>query len=124
MKVLISSKKAMEVAKKDFCWTQEGELLYLGMVCDSCNDCGCDRSFSGIKSMKATTVAEIVEMDGIEAANKYIDGMEKAGWTNLMDKETLLRDFKDLCLSIEQMEVGKLVRVKSTPDSFSIIVID
>jgi len=124
MKVLISTKKAMQVANKDFCWTQEGELLYLGMVCDSCNDCGCDRSFSGTKSMKATTIAEVSEMDGIEAARQYMDAMEKAGWTKVVDKESLLQDFKDLCLSIEQMEIGKLVRVKSTPESFSIIVID
>ncbi len=120
MKVLISSKKAMKIAKKDFCWTQEGELLHLGMVCDNCDNCGCDRSFNGSKSMKATTVAEVLDMDENEAKKQYINGMEDAGWTKIIKKETLLMYFKDLCFSIKQMEIGKLVRVKSTQDSFSI----
>lgn len=48
-----------------FVHTLPGELLHRPFVCNSGHEgtCGCERSWIGITSRKATTLAEVIEMD-------------------------------------------------------------
>ncbi len=67
MKVLVATHKKQGKRKNDFCWATDGELVRLGMVCDSDHGpdgpCGCKRSLPGFDSHKSTTTVEVVDRD-------------------------------------------------------------
>lgn len=45
-----------------------GEMLYRSMVCETGREgnCGCERSWTGVSSGKATTLAEVIDRDMTE----------------------------------------------------------
>ncbi len=64
-KVLVATSQGQGTRRNDFCWTNEGEVVYLGFECDNervDGHCGCRRSFAGTHSHKATTTARIVSI--------------------------------------------------------------
>ena len=68
MKLLVSTKETQGQRKNDYSWTEDGELLFMGMglECDGESvdgRCGCKRGFSGLTTHKATTTAKVVEID-------------------------------------------------------------
>jgi hypothetical protein len=70
----------------DFAWTVPGEMVYLGFVCDRDlmegrdRGCGCGRSFSGLTSRKATTVAVVADLD-LTRDDIIRDGITQGGWS-------------------------------------------
>ncbi len=68
MKVLTATRRTQGDRPGDFCWTIPGELVRFGMTCDRDRlnpegPCGCGRSFAGLASSKATTTAEVRDLD-------------------------------------------------------------
>lgn len=60
--VLISPVAPLHDEPGDFRFTDDGELVMVGLVtCD--RGCGCERSFSGLNSKKGTTVAVVAQRD-------------------------------------------------------------
>ena len=106
MRVLVCTTISQGKRKSDFCFTEEGELAYFGMVCDGNETidggCGCQRSFCGMVSHKATTTARVVErpITRNELIVAFSASMKDAGW-NLDDKY------------IED-EVDELIRIANT----------
>jgi hypothetical protein len=60
MRVLVATRETQGQRTDDFYWANDGELVLPPLVCDS-PVCGCDRSFVGIDSHKATTTAMVAE---------------------------------------------------------------
>ncbi len=63
-KVLVATSQGQGGRGNDFCWTDEGEVVYLGFECDRDRNridggCGCRRSFAGTNSQMATTTARV-----------------------------------------------------------------
>ena len=68
MKVLISTQQTQGIRHSDFSWTKEGELVRLGIECDSDKNriddgCGCRRSMVGLATSKATTTFKVIDKD-------------------------------------------------------------
>src|SRR6185436_8690398 len=71
----------------DFSYAVDGELVYVGIVCqrdrrNADGGCGCGRAFSGLASARATTTAEVREMDcsRSELIQAFGDGLDRQGW--------------------------------------------
>ncbi|RKS72405.1 hypothetical protein CLV35_2649 [Motilibacter peucedani] len=69
MRLAVATTRGQGERPGDFSHTVDGELVMLGLVCatDTRNPdsggCGCGRAFSGFASHRATTTAEIRELD-------------------------------------------------------------
>lgn len=64
MKVIVASQATQGTRTDDFSWTLEGELVHLPPIeCASGPACGCERSFVGVASQRATTTAEVAERE-------------------------------------------------------------
>ena len=80
MKCLTATRRTQGDHDGDFCWTVDGELVYLGFVCDRDianpdRGCGCGRAFAGLDSHHVTTSAEVSEID-----IAVLSAMQAAGW--------------------------------------------
>lgn len=89
----------------DFSFTVDGELLYLGPICDrdraGGNGCGCARAFVGVASGYATTRAVVREI-GIDRAQLravLVDKFTAAGWS---DPNGLAAE-----IAVEMVEMGR-----------------
>ena len=105
-----------QVQDNDFNWCIDGELVLLGEVCgrdlrEPDGGCGCGRSFSGLNSQRATTTAEIrnvdISLDDLTiAVQSYL---QQAGWSALGADDDL-QDFVDQMVELgEAFEVGTLL---------------
>jgi hypothetical protein len=67
MKVLVATKKGQGIRSNDFSWTDEGELVKFGIVCDGETDpdgqCGCFRDMCGVVTLKGTTTFMVADRD-------------------------------------------------------------
>jgi len=66
MKVLVATEETQGHRKTDFCWTEEGELVFFGSECTRetiDGECGCRRSLCGLRTRKATTTFRVVERE-------------------------------------------------------------
>jgi len=76
---------------RDFCWAIEGEpVLPPTTICGSpagADHCGCNRSFAGMSSHKATTTLMVRELDLTEAdlVAAALGSANAAGWTDDID---------------------------------------
>ncbi len=61
MRVLTATSTTQGDRPDDCCWTSEGELVSLPLLECSCPDCGCDRSFAGLDSHRATTTCIVTD---------------------------------------------------------------
>lgn len=59
-----------------FVWTIPGELLYRPVVCDAGRRrrCGCEYSWAGVSSSRATTLAAVIDRPGLSLP-RYLDTM-------------------------------------------------
>lgn len=99
--------------KRDFCWTKPGELLGAGGPSCSSPKCGCDRSFTGVDTRRATTIGIVVERDVSELTAHYESaGRAWPGMEGIADQER--RDANALVdtLTIRRFPVGTLVRIQ------------
>lgn len=68
MKVLVATPRTNGLVTGDYDWTVPGELVWVPMPCDSDlvdpdGLCGCGRGFGGLTSHRATTTAEVKDLD-------------------------------------------------------------
>jgi len=94
MKLLTATTTGQGQRRNDYCWTVEGELVYLGLICGRDEregpdgGCGCGRGFGGLNSHRATTTAMVRDVEDFtlamyaEALRSYL---EQAGWAELME---------------------------------------
>lgn len=83
MKVLVATAETQGARDDDFCWTVDGELVYVPFATCPKPTCGCDRAFAGLASSKATTTAMVVEREAIDTAayaTALSDGLTRQGW--------------------------------------------
>lgn len=68
MKVLVATERTQGDQAGDYSHCVPGELLWITMVCDTDRlypeaGCGCGRGFGGLTSHRATTTAEVADLD-------------------------------------------------------------
>ncbi len=90
MKILVGTKQTQGTRRTDFSYVDEGDLVLAGVLveCDRENVdgvCGCRRSFDGLRNMKATTTARIVEaeIDGAYLAQAVTEAL--TSWLELVE---------------------------------------
>ena len=129
MRVFVATKEGQGGRTNDFSWTKEGEYVTLGFECDSDSgpddNCGCHRSFCGVKSLKATTTAKVVEkrITTFRYRDIILGERIKAGWTDLasIDREYIssMHELADELMEIASgFPVGAIVEKRG--DSFQI----
>lgn len=120
VKVLVATTETQGWRGNDFSFHIDGELVYLGFVCDSSAEspddrCGCGRSFSGMTSKKGGTTAKVVEMDGFERDDyraALAKALDEGGW--LMgpaaeDAEFIDTSLQELLDLLDTAEVGDII---------------
>ena len=114
MKLLVS-KTVASPDPSDFNFLPDGEIVQEGfIVCCNSHSCGCNRSFSGITTMKATTTAEVAE---VALTEKDLDALiakngEESGWGEPVARARM----KVTREAIANIPVGTLVRAFFDPD--------
>jgi hypothetical protein len=112
MKVLVATERTQGNGSGDFTFCVAGELVYLGLVCDTDrlypeSGCGCSRAFSGLSSAKATTSAEVAEVEFSVA--EYIEavasGLDRQGWGAAAAPEVV----EELLAIVGPLPVGTVV---------------
>lgn len=115
MKVLVAE---IDNREDGFSWTNPGELVLVkGFVCASGERgrCGCERSFVGVDTRKATTAARVVDMDISQEELEYaVANSEEKAFPGCFSKEQGLKHAKELVVEIrefaEAMPVGHVFR--------------
>lgn len=117
MKVLVATTATQGMFEDDYCWTVDGELVYIQAV--SCSDplCGCTRGFAGLSSARATTTAVVVDRPELQIgdlADALTDSLERGGWLNgSSENETveMVGELLTMLVNItEPAEPGSVVR--------------
>lgn len=85
MKFPVATSKGQGHRDNDFCWTMEGEPVFLSVTCSNAqpdDSCGCDRALSGILTRRSTTTIRVAEAQvSRDMLFKVIMASEKqAGW--------------------------------------------
>lgn len=82
MRVLTATSTTQGDRPDDFCWTTDGELVSLPLLECSCPDCGCDRSFAGLDSRRATTTCSVTEapLDPAALRRAVVGSLAAGGW--------------------------------------------
>ncbi|HMJ79336.1 MAG TPA: hypothetical protein VK507_25350 [Iamia sp.] len=82
MRVLTATSTTQGDRPDDCCWTHEGELVSLPLLECSCPDCGCDRSFTGLDSHRATTTCAVTEapLDPAALRRAVVRSLAAGGW--------------------------------------------
>ena len=114
MKLLVS-KTVASPAPSDFNFLPDGEIVQEGfVVCCNSHSCGCNRSFSGITTMKATTTAEVAEVAITEQELRalIVKNGEESGWGEPVARVRM----KGTREAIANIPVGTLVRAFYDPD--------
>jgi hypothetical protein len=102
MKLLRATTKSQGEVPGDFAFVPEGELVFLGSVCDTdlikgsagIGSCGCARSFTGLTSQKGTTTALVEEstMSEAELADRIHEHLVAGGWGGVPELPRMARD--------------------------------
>jgi hypothetical protein len=127
MKYLVVTAKSVEQTKKQkegFSHASLGEAVTIpALVCEGsaqhAHQCGCDRSFTGVVSNKATTAAEIVEIDlDLKAAAEKC----AASWEAISPDcaDDFFNEMQEIQSQCEPYPVGTLVEIKSRPTSYAL----
>jgi hypothetical protein len=93
-------------------------------------ECGCDRSFAGVDSSKATTYARVAELASAEAAAlaaSFPASQRVAGWPGLPLEQRaaiLWQEVEELSALIAPLAAGAEVRVRSEQDAFELVCED
>jgi hypothetical protein len=116
MKILTATATGQGIRDDDFDWAVEGELVWLGLLCDDDemypdSGCGCSRAFSGLSSMKATTTALVrdLPMSREDVADALSSYFELAGYADFVDPRTLQQEVDALLIAGSHWETGSIV---------------
>lgn len=95
MRVLTATSTTQGDRPDDRCWATEGELVSLPLLECSCPDCGCDRSFAGLDSHRATTTCVVadVSLEPTDLRRAVVRSLAAGGW--LVDLPALDRELVD-----------------------------
>lgn len=109
---------------RDFNWCNPAEIVGIhGMVCCHSEGCGCDRSFVGLKSYKATTRGQVCEVTREVFAEAlglaYLSGAK--GWSSHSLGLEFIKALFDLSAWLEQYPVGTMLRVKKSDDDWELL---
>jgi hypothetical protein len=119
MKVLAATTRTQGDRSSDFSYTVDGELVYLGMVCDaderdpdSDDACGCSRAFVGCNSHKATTTAEVVdlELERSDVAIAVGSSLHQGGWTAQEDAAAVEEIVEEMLEIADSYPLGAVLR--------------
>lgn len=122
MKVLVATDRTQGEESGDYTWCVPGELLWITMVCardrrDPAQGCGCGRGFGGLTSHRATTTAEVIEVDFSEDDLRLAvrtsltdQGWLAAGLTEQDSAEVVDEVVGDIGAVIDSLPVGTIVR--------------
>lgn len=88
MKVLVATSRTQGARPNDYNACIDGELVWIQEPCDRDlkrrpDPCGCGRAFAGCASHKATTTAEVAEIEGLtleDYASALRISMVDGGW--------------------------------------------
>jgi len=94
-----------------------------GFVCASACRCGCNRSFTGVDSAKATTLAAVAEVDETALVDIRTRLMERvlSGWGSAQIAETALQNFDVLVETLAIYPVDHLLKVEKREGSFTLV---
>jgi hypothetical protein len=105
MKLLRATTQSQTTAPGDFTFVPDGELVFLGSVCDTDlikgnagpGSCGCARSFTGLLSQKGTTSALIVDdpMTLPDLAQAIHQHLIAGGWGSVPELKQMAHDLAD-----------------------------
>ena len=100
MKILIATKEKQTPTRKDFCWTKENEIVkFPAFECSNSCTCGCDRSWVGTESSRATTTAKVIEspitVEGL--AGIIYNSMVKEKWIREDTTDITKKDIMKQC---------------------------
>ncbi len=88
MLVLVATRQGQGEVQGDYSWTVEGELVTPVVAeCSSGDRCGCSRGFPGLASSRATTTAQVVDLDHLterDVRDAITDSLERGGWFDLI----------------------------------------
>ncbi len=88
MLVLVATRQGQGDVQGDYSWTVEGELVTPVVAeCSSGDRCGCSRGFPGLASSRATTTAQVVDLDHLterDVRDAITDSLERGGWFDLI----------------------------------------
>ena len=91
MLVLVATKQGQGEVSGDYSWTVEGELVTPVVAeCASGERCGCTRGFPGLASSRATTTAQVVDLEHLterDVRDAITDSLERGGWFDLIPAE-------------------------------------
>lgn len=119
LKVLVATRLTQGQRPNDFSFTQDGELVYLGVICDSDrkdpdSHCGCSRSFSGVTTRMGTTTAVVAEV--AMTRQQYLDTLrtcyEATGMLALIGKQEVTYRANRLLTEAEARPVGTVVEYR------------
>ena len=108
MKLLTAAKPRRA---EDFSFVPEGEILYnTVIVCCRSDSCGCNRALSGTATPRATTIAQVSEVDinSDELFALAADVGEKSRWGGPI----VWASFQAIQEAIADREVGETLRPK------------
>lgn len=113
MKVLVATSSTQGDVDGDYSFCVPGEILWITVVCDTDRlypekGCGCGRGFGGLTSHRATTTAEVADLDITEA------DMGLAVRTSLTDQGWLAPEIAEMHDEIVA-ETVELVRALAEP---------
>jgi hypothetical protein len=117
VRVVVATGRGQGGRDNDFNFCVEGELVLLGVICardeaDPDGGCGCGRSFSGLSSHRATTTAEVRDIDLTRAdlllaVQSYL---EASGWAALALGDDPARALVDELIELgETFDVGTVL---------------
>ena len=117
MRLVVATTRDQGRRENDFNFCVDGELVMLGMVCardqaDPDGGCGCGRAFTGLSSHKATTTAQVRDVDLTQADLMLAvqSHLEQSGWTAMGVGDDSAREFVAEMVELgEQFDEGTIV---------------
>lgn len=120
MKVLVATNRTQGDMAGDYTYCVPGELLWITMVCgrdlrDPDGGCGCGRGFGGLTSHRATTTAEVADVDMTEADLRIAvtTSLSDQGWLPpgaSAHHEIVTEVIEDVRALAEPLPAGTIVR--------------
>jgi len=127
VKVLVATAETQGKRANDYIWATPGELVFFGVVCDSDEGnpdgkCGCDRSMSGMDSLKSTTTVRVMERSDVNPELLRLairQALVKGQWDTLykdaLEEFEILIDsqVEDLTAACEAFSEGAVLEYRS-----------
>ncbi len=115
MKVLVATSETNGDRKNDFCFTEELELVHLPLIeCDSEEPdgrCGCKRAFCGLNTHRATTTAQVVDLniDDNEYLMLFSNGLKTSEWEDFISDKWIQEEVTFMLDLANKFDSGTIV---------------